>query len=231
MLLKVIEFNELQKSAIGRLTGAGGVVEFVLVSKSPLAVETESHRVAALLALRELQKNQDLFLDDLLKRPEYKDKNKGDYFGITIDESALVGEKISITQFLGRLFCLETGRVLSRGQTSQFLNSYFWYGETEKPANVVDHMAVLYGKYSGFSDAFFEPPYGLSGTLKEKVETFADVVELLFGGFKEPAEVWMWSDDCSNYFDSGKEWWGTYFYTFSIVNSSTILAVLASTTD
>lgn len=52
--------------------------------------------------------------------------------------------------------------------------------------------------------AFLEPPYGVPYTIKD----FIKLNHVLFP-FPDSLEVYAWNNEFSNYFDDGKEWWGT----------------------
>ena len=58
--------------------------------------------------------------------------------------------------------------------------------------------------------AFLEPPYP-NGYTKED---FLKLNHLLFPeAFQKDLEIFQWDDAFSNYFDDGKEWWGTGFWS------------------
>lgn len=74
--------------------------------------------------------------------------------------------------------------------------------------------------------AFLEPPYGVPYLTSDFVE-FNDV---LFP-FKENMEVYRWNDDFSNYFDDGKEWWGTGLWSAYDKTTGVFVIIGASQTD
>jgi hypothetical protein len=43
--------------------------------------------------------------------------------------------------------------------------------------------------------------------------------------------IFKWSDDWSNYFTAGQEWWGAFFWTIYDKNKKSIIVIGASTTD
>lgn len=57
--------------------------------------------------------------------------------------------------------------------------------------------------------AFFEPPYGIPYT----VEDFRKINHMLFPVSQETLEIYCWNDAFSDYFDDGKEWWGTAMWS------------------
>lgn len=74
--------------------------------------------------------------------------------------------------------------------------------------------------------AFLEPP---QGTPYLKVD-FIEFNDILFHNKKE-IEVYRWNDDFSDYFDAGKEWWGTGLWTTFDADSKEIVVIGASLTD
>lgn len=57
--------------------------------------------------------------------------------------------------------------------------------------------------------AFFEPPYGTPYT----VEDFRKINHMLFPVSQKDLEIYRWNDAFSDYFDDGKEWWGTAMWS------------------
>lgn len=60
------------------------------------------------------------------------------------------------------------------------------------------------GNYRSYWSAFLEPPYDVSYV----TDDFKKLNYVLFP-FLDSLEIYQWNDDFSNYFDDGKEWWGT----------------------
>lgn len=74
--------------------------------------------------------------------------------------------------------------------------------------------------------AFLESPCGVP-YLKSDFIAFNDV---LFPN-KNCCEVYRWNDDFSDYFDEGKEWWGTGLWTVFDRTAKTVIVIGASLTD
>lgn len=74
--------------------------------------------------------------------------------------------------------------------------------------------------------AFLEPPHGNSYLKKD----FIEFNELLFPN-KNNCEVYRWNDEFSNYFDEGKEWWGTGLWSIYDCTTGIIVIIGASLTD
>lgn len=84
------------------------------------------------------------------------------------------------------------------------------------------------GDYSEFRYAFLEPPYGLRPNETEAKLLYTTISDFLTS---DHPEIRRWSDDWSNYFDEGKEWWGTFYWTIHNPTQGWIAAVGVSTTD
>lgn len=74
--------------------------------------------------------------------------------------------------------------------------------------------------------AFLEPPYGVPYLASD----FLQFNEVLFPN-KEDTEVYRWNDDFSNYFDAGKEWWGTGLWSAYDKITGIFVIIGASQTD
>jgi hypothetical protein len=75
-------------------------------------------------------------------------------------------------------------------------------------------------------EAFFLPPRG-----RCTAEQFAAVNAALFPAGTAELEVRVWSDDWSDYFDDGKEWWGTLCATVYDKKLRRFAVILAAATD
>lgn len=64
----------------------------------------------------------------------------------------------------------------------------------------------------------------------EKGNFFLDFCRLLFTDISQ-IEVYKWSTDSSNYFDEGKKWWGSFFWTVYNPCRYWYIGIIASTTD
>lgn len=96
--------------------------------------------------------------------------------------------------------------------------------------------------------ALLEPPYGTGlpinakhGSdeyLAETTKEYTALYRLFLGDFmlfshyqKEDFIIYSWADDWSNFFDAGKEWWGTYYWTVYNKRNNTIIVLGGSATD
>ncbi len=96
--------------------------------------------------------------------------------------------------------------------------------------------------------AILEPPYNIKIEIDAelnskdyyaiKTKKYTEIYRLflddflLFSEFQQSDFViYRWSDDWSNFFEAGKEWWGTYFWTVYNRKNNTIMVFGASETD
>lgn len=76
--------------------------------------------------------------------------------------------------------------------------------------------------------AFSEPPYGIPYSRND----FHKINHSLFPvQFRSDLEIYSWNDDFSNYFDDGKEWWGTAFWSIYDKWMKRFIIIGASLTD
>lgn len=81
----------------------------------------------------------------------------------------------------------------------------------------------------GFVHAFCDPPYGLRRA--NPMRLLSTFRRLVLHQLAPETEIWQWDTEGSNYFDAGKEWWGSFFWTVQPPPGRIIVALLASTTD
>lgn len=75
--------------------------------------------------------------------------------------------------------------------------------------------------------AFLETPH----TTGYAPEDFRKVNEVLFPEGPESLEVYEWTTDWSNYFDDGREWWGTACWSAYDRHLNRYVVIMASATD
>ncbi len=223
--------NQVQKEILDKFESRGGVVDFFILSPEDGLPEYELHKASALKGLELAQAEVDNYFVDLISQEKYKNRKRDEFFKVTIEEGKLEGKRVSLKEFVGFRFDFESNRLLVKGSSSEFLNSFFWAGEDEITENIVDSRDLESVVPPGLSSAFAEPPYNLSGSAKDINKLFIEIKDNLFDGFDEKATIYSWSTNCSTYFDAGHEWWGAYFYTYQATLSKNIVVVLASSTD
>jgi len=65
-------------------------------------------------------------------------------------------------------------------------------------------------RYMTYREAFFDPPYGVPYS----ADDFHKINDTLFPPqSRDELEIYCWNDGFSNYFDDGKDWWGTALWS------------------
>lgn len=133
-------------------------------------------------------------------------------------------------EFLGSGYCPERDDILLRGRSgNDFLNKMFVGLDEEVKRNIYCR-PVWECEGDGFCYAFSSPPY----KTESKVETYRlyhFFLTRFLNDFKDELEIYQWSDDWSDYFESGKEWWGCYFWTIHNKSKNILIVIAGSTTD
>jgi hypothetical protein len=159
------------------------------------------------------------------------DLNPSDYFQIKIlATEELVGKYIHFKDFIGDYYGVEKGAL-----------TMFEYHERFKVMRGAEN--------GGFAKAFLAPPHSLrferAGSFSDKEYMDSEIrfyIELLQAYLKtilnvnniaeaELLKIISWSDNWSNYFEAGKEWWGTFCWTILDERSNVVTFIAASSTD
>jgi hypothetical protein len=141
------------------------------------------------------------------------------YFQFTCDPSKMIAQPMSVDTFVG---------VISTSE-----------GVFNSPADFLVARARALSEKRGITGeldpsyvrAFVDPPYGLLVTPEEAQRIYDVLNEHLFGGFRDDLDVLSWSNDWSNWFDAGLEWWGAFWWTIHNRTRGLIAVVTASATD
>ena len=78
-----------------------------------------------------------------------------------------------------------------------------------------------------YSYAFLNPPYGIIGFESD----FKKINSMLFPSGTDALTVFEWSDDWSEYFEAGREWWGAACWSVYDAKLDRFTVILASATD
>ncbi len=99
-------------------------------------------------------------------------------------------------------------------------NNGYWLSPEEIPfIEFADKMNYWY--------AFSNPPY----TTPYTVEDFRKINHMLFPVSQKDLEIYSWNDDFSDYFDDGKDWWGTALWSVYDKAMHRFVIIGASLTD
>lgn len=159
-------------------------------------------------------------------RARNPDLNINNYFNIQIN-GVPRGKEISFEEFLGKGYNFRTDKI-----------QLFDYGNNFRSGTTSE----------GFAYALLNPPYSVrlmeSGkfSIEYGIEEQARMLILLKKYLKEilfiedfkntdHLEIYIWSDDWSNYFNAGKEWWGAFYWTIYNKQRNTVTVIGGSATD
>jgi len=217
--IELFENNEINNK-LKEFDNYGGRIDIKVFKVDKSISEYDSHFLTAKNSILELQKN-----------------NR--YFKIDFDENILTGSgrKISVQEFLGPWFDFELKKPILSG--FRHLNSMFYFDMEETHRNIINiRDSELYKNNTselltiGFAQAFLDPVHGfrVSNSIYETGKYFIDFCEFLFSDLNK-IEILKWNTDCSNYFDDGKEWCGTHFWTVYNPKKDYYIGITASNTD
>ena len=83
------------------------------------------------------------------------------------------------------------------------------------------------GENLNFRTAFLYPPYPVGHNDKD----FDRLINAIFPKGTDNLDIYKWSTDWSDYFDDGKEWWGTLCLTVYDKNLDRFAVIMAAATD
>ena len=77
-----------------------------------------------------------------------------------------------------------------------------------------------------------EPPYSLETgkNIQERGQYLIDFMQVVFSDISE-IYIMRWSPDSSPFFDVGKEWWGSFFWTVFYPKKDCYVGICGSETD
>ncbi|MDF1660714.1 MAG: hypothetical protein P1V97_03025 [Planctomycetota bacterium] len=228
-----LRIGEIKGYADGRLGGpalaldalyqeADGVLDFGLFeSRSDASVD--DHR-------------QEIFQLFEVLREEWSRSSSA--FEMRIDRRDFSGERISLREFLGWHYDSEQDCLVLRSRNSAHLNEYFTRPYLINATCLTDY-SILEDQWDarleigeGFAYALSNPPYNMRYSDPCEFNTlFQGLCFALFGGLSEELIIYRWDTNWSNYFDAGREWWGTFLWTIQRPGSSSISVIAGSTTD
>ena len=223
-----------QKCLLKKFTDAGGVVDYVFfdcdVAIEPVQAE-QTHRQAVIRGLEVLQRRAEEYADHESKRLNI---SREQFFRPHIDYSLterLTGKQLSRAEFLGSRYDLRRNGLIVHGGKEPFLNEFLFYLDNAKSENVIPFSQIDNGIGTGYAYAFSDPPYQLRLLAKDKGRIFATINSNLLGGIDDTSVIYEWPTDWTDYFDAGKEWWGSFLWSFANHALSRVVIIAASATD
>lgn len=208
----------------------GGIIDFRISQLNTEQEDTpyQKHLAVAQQTLISVAEQVNMYLDCMVAKLK---KNRRELFTMDYDFGVLEdsGKEISVQDFMGWQYEEVSGRIILSG--GKLHNRYFYYDDKEVPEKAVA-MTEEDLKKEAFAYAFFQPPYSFMITKSnfEKGIFFLDFCRLLFTDILQ-IEVCKWSTNSSNYFDEGKDWWGSFFWMVYNPCRDRYIGILAATTD
>jgi len=159
--------------------------------------------------------------------------SRSEYPNLQIDYDILddSGVQLSIDEFLGYEYDWENNKPKFKGKK----NGKQWYfdfdnHEYDEPKIKLKAKGIKHNR--GFIQAFFFPPYGMNlGEEKsDALKYFNNFSRIYFDQLKE-IEIFNWSIDCTHFFQFGKEWWGSYFWTVYNPTKNIYIGIVGSDSD
>ena len=126
-----------------------------------------------------------------------------------------------------KFFRLQWDESSMKGETVPF--SKFW-GTDDMEPKPINGGAWSIPIIDGYKTAFFHPPYGLQETSANQKALFEGINKFVLGPI-ERCEIVSWSNNWSNYFDAGLEWWGAFYWTIRHTGTGRLAVIGASSTD
>lgn len=236
----------------------GGVMYFCLTHPTPAAdpMNPAAHQQMAVFTMRQLHGQRhaegwDISLDETpLRQTEPLRLSVEQFFGFCFDpRTRWLRVRGDHAQFLNYYFYPD------EPQNEQTAKNYYGTLVTSTlaqsfPERLAAHRIIeqqppyrkLDFSAKSYTDAFLDPPYGfgiyhnpatnglsrLGG--KEKADFFLRTTALLFGDLRS-LFICEHSVDCSDFFDEGKEWWGSYLWTVYSPMHGHWVGIAASATD
>ncbi|WP_282628374.1 hypothetical protein [Empedobacter sedimenti] len=237
MILKQTK-DSIYKEQYNDFYKKGGCVEFVVFENFEVADAYTKHlEVAKNVLIQNCTDWEKDFINLDAEDEKSLEKIYPSYFDLAILKPS--GKQISVTEFFGPYYDFQKNKVLLRG-VQHFLNSVFVYDDPEGMGYHINDQELrkTRGYQSseyiscGFCDAFLDPPHslGIGKTIKERGQYFMDFIESFFLDIHQ-LEIYSWSVDSSDYFEMGKEWWGSFFWTVYNPVKNIYIGIIASTTD
>jgi hypothetical protein len=221
--MKELEFSDKQNEFLARCKQIGFVLDICFFNFNNAESDYFVSQNAAVEGMKVFVKR---YLERLIALNPNRDVSE--YFQLNISEDTLPsGQTIDYKEFIGG-FDFKANLV-----------KLFSYSESSR--------SVMH--YKGLTRALLNPPYGINLGMRGQelsveygVEETKRMTAFLFEfleqiiGVKqfsdfEKLTIYSWSNDWSNYFNAGKEWWGTFFWTILNQENNSIIVIGASQTD
>ncbi|WP_118974795.1 hypothetical protein [Taibaiella koreensis] len=194
----------------------GGIIDFKVFRIGEAASPAAAHTAVARLMLDLLQEDND---NDFKQLGAPSGTVAEQYYNLRNRQlDAGEGTAVTLKQFFGPYFDLETRGLVSPGQA----------GLSSEAVSQANDFVI-----KGYTDAFLNPPhsFGQGNMTIAELEAYFNAFNAYFFGDTGHCVVYAWPVDCSGYFDAGKEWWGSYFWTVYNPGKDWYVGIAVSGTD
>ena len=179
----------------------GMEVEFVVLQHAAPEHGLEEHRLAAEMAMRHISERWEVYVESTMEAHPKMRDKQFKHYHWDVELASAAAYPIE--------------RLLKKPDAPYYID------KPRKTSHSID-----LGSEAEYAYAFLEPPYGNGFVLKD----WEGLNALLFSA-PENLEAYKWSDNWSNFFDDGKEWWGTFFWTVYDRKHEHFVVIAASSTD
>lgn len=176
-------------------------LDYVVLKGGEAPITHRSHRIAAIAAMEVIDKR----LEDWALEKATENFPADRFFRVHITNKEIEGKKITCTEF---------------------------WGSDDAFPKPLNGSSQIIPNANGYKTAFFNPPHSLWGNIFEQLTLFNELNALLLSPWGDDnLEIYQWPNDWSNYFDAGKEWWGTFFWTIYNRKKELFIIIGGSSTD
>ncbi|MCC6463424.1 MAG: hypothetical protein IT260_23335 [Saprospiraceae bacterium] len=222
-----LEYSERQQQLLDEYSRLQIVAETAILQ--PDFLTNDHYKLSKLAALCGMQIFADRFAAWVAKTNPYESPE--DVFVINIStDTEPSGQQISFEEFIGPGYHIAEDRLA----LFNFLP---------------ERHTLVHEVTEGFAKALLDPPHDLALSIQAEMgsalyverlnQALLDILHtylreiLLLENLSDTGHlvIHQWSDDWSNYFDSGKEWWGAFFWTVYDTQRQEITVIGASATD
>ena len=182
------------------------IIDYCIIKDDTPYWGYRSHKDAILFAMLKVIER---YIDEQLKSEiAYSRKVQDEPFPWNLDIGKAQAHRIDASELLRVPKILRTDRIGQR----------FYEGGLPDP---------LAGDQIPYWYAFWETPH----TSGYGPDEFIKVNSVLFPEGTDELEVYEWSTDWSNYFEAGREWWGTACWSVYDKRMNRYVVIMADTTD
>lgn len=247
--------NNESSQLLDRFEKCGGVLEYFVFKCTSDVNEIERHRFIAIETIRAAVMQCNNFFSNA-----YQEHREEILKSLETQKSRLEANGTDCTGFIESRInppVWEINMQIIEHDIPNHTSLEDFLGDDE--IHISKNSQQIYGGNHAYLYAFFRPPHGLHSprdksecpppkkprdwkkdepvvsTFFEEsppmcLEIYTSINEKIFGDMNK-LSIYRWGTDCSKYFDAGKEWWGTFFWTVFSPQYDWYVGILGSATD